>query len=311
MSTPPPLVSILIPAYNERFFAEAFTSARAQTYRNIEIVVSDDSPGTVIETIVREAADARVRYLRNATRLGFDANFTQCFDLALGEHIKFLNDDDRLRPACVEMLSSVLASHPAVNLATSRRVVIDEQGRAQPDVVATTPISHVSGLFSGWELGNFALANSVNFIGEPTTVLFRRSALKLEDAHLFRWGGRDYHCLADLSVWLRLLAGGLAYYASATLSEYRIHGAQEQRKGDVGLSCLTERLWIARRARDAGFLASPGLYLAALGSVTRRCEAWLATGAASEADRVTLEQLLAEVAAEARATESAHARDSA
>ena len=80
---------------------------------------------------------------------------------------------------------------------------------------------------------------------------------------------------------------------------------------EPGHSCLTERLWIARRARDAGFLASPGLYLAALGSVTRRCEAWLATGAASEADRVTLEQLLAEVAAEARATESAHARDSA
>ena len=283
MSSPQPLVSILIPAYNERFFGEAFASARAQTHRNIEIVVCDDSPGTAIEAVVTAAADARVRYVRNASRLGFDLNFTQCFDLARGEHVKFLNDDDRLRPVCVEMLASVLASHPAVTLATSRRVVIDEQGRAQPDVVATTPVSHVSGLFSGLELGNFALVNSVNFIGEPTTVLFRRSALKLEDARLFRWGARDYHCLADLSVWLRLLAGGLAYYASATLSEYRVHGAQEQRKGEVGLACLTERLWIARRAREAGFLGSPGLYLAALGAVKRRCEAWLATQTAKAA----------------------------
>jgi len=37
------LVSLLIPACNARYFEAALASAMGQTYRNIEIVVSDDS----------------------------------------------------------------------------------------------------------------------------------------------------------------------------------------------------------------------------------------------------------------------------
>jgi glycosyltransferase involved in cell wall biosynthesis len=77
-----PLVSILIPAYNERFFGEAFASARAQEGVALEIVVCDDSPGDSIGATVAAANDARVRYVRNPQRLGFGANFTQCFTLA-------------------------------------------------------------------------------------------------------------------------------------------------------------------------------------------------------------------------------------
>ncbi|MBU1228273.1 MAG: methyltransferase domain-containing protein, partial [Actinobacteria bacterium] len=42
---PVPLVSVLIPAYNPRFFAEALDSACRQTWSNLEILVGDDSGG--------------------------------------------------------------------------------------------------------------------------------------------------------------------------------------------------------------------------------------------------------------------------
>ena len=99
-----PLVSILIPAYNERFFAEALASARAQAYPALEIVVLDDSPGEAIERAVRQASDGRVRYARNRERRGFHGNFTACFQQARGEYVKFLNDDDRLLPQCVPVV---------------------------------------------------------------------------------------------------------------------------------------------------------------------------------------------------------------
>jgi cellulose synthase/poly-beta-1,6-N-acetylglucosamine synthase-like glycosyltransferase len=65
MSAGPPLVSILIPAYHDRFFAEALASARAQAWPALEIVVLDDSPGEAIERIVREARTSASGYRRN------------------------------------------------------------------------------------------------------------------------------------------------------------------------------------------------------------------------------------------------------
>jgi glycosyltransferase involved in cell wall biosynthesis len=266
MSAAPPLVSILIPAYHDRFFAEALASARAQTWPALEIVVLDDSAGEAIEAIAREARDPRVRYRRNRSRLGFDGNFTACLEEARGDLVKFLNDDDRLHPQCVAELAGALSANASVALATSRRFVIDERGARRPDTLATVPLSLVSAFIPGAELGNFVLMNMRNLIGEPSTAMFRRSQLACEPGSVFRWGARTYHCLADMSLWLRLLARGAAYYCATGLSEFRMHPGQEQ-EGAARLDCLLERLWIARQARASGFLADRAQWLAALGAV--------------------------------------------
>ncbi len=295
MNAPRPLVSLLIPAYNERFFGEAFASALAQAYSPLEIVVSDDSPGGAIEAIVTGKADPRVRYFRNRPGLGFGANFSRCVGLARGEFLKFLNDDDRLRPQCVEVLAGILAANPAVALATSRRAIIDAQGQKLPDIPATQPLARVSALFPGRELGDFVLANSTNFIGEPSTVMFRRGAVELEDGLLFRWGGRDYHCLADVSLWLRLLLRGPAYYVAWTLSEFRIHEGQEQKRSAVAVSCAMERLWITREARKAGFLAPAILHRAALENARKWIAGWKDSDLVGDGDRRSLGEAIAEI----------------
>lgn len=290
-----PLVSILIPAYNERHFGAALASALAQDGVALEIVVCDDSPGDAIEAAARAPGDARVRYVRNAQRLGFGANFSRCLELARGKLVKFLNDDDRLRPGCVAALASALEANLAVKLATSRRHPIDAEGRRMPDVAATTPLAQVSALMPGRELGDFVLVHSLNLIGEPTTAMFRRADVAPEDGLLFRWGGRDYHCLADLSLWLRLLARGLAYYAAQPLSEFRIHAGQEQQGGALRVGCLEERLWIVRQARVAGFLAAPELHRAALDAVRVRVEPCLRAPDLAPGEDRALRELLAAV----------------
>jgi glycosyltransferase involved in cell wall biosynthesis len=298
MTPHPPLVSILIPAYNERFFAQAFESALSQTYSQTEIVVCDDSPGRAIEGVVERAASPRVRYVRNPKRLGFAGNFAQCFSLARGELIKFLNDDDRLRPRCVETLARILAGNASVRLATSRRCVIDEAGRECPDVASTMPVAHVSALVLGRELGDLVLVNSLNLIGEPTTAMFRKAQLAVEEGALFRWGAKDYHCLADLSMWLRLLAAGFAYYDAGVLSEYRMHSGQEQERGTMRVNCLVERLWIAREARAHGFLPTASLWKSALQSLHARAGISRDLSRGDAATFGTLDALVKEVESE-------------
>jgi len=294
-------VTIAIPAYSERFFPEALASALAQDYAPLEVLVCDDSAGDAIEAAVLAAADRRVRYVRNPRNLGFAANFTRCFEEARGELLKFLNDDDRLLPDCVEALASVLDANPAVRLATSRRRVIGESGEPLPDIQATSPVALVSALVFGRELADLALSNGVNVIGEPTTAMFRKSQLEVEGGSIFRWGSRDYHCLADMSLWLRLLKTGLAYYCSTVLSEFRMHPGQEQERPHARFECMVERLCIAREARRSGFLASSGAWRAALAAVKARANLWQAAigldRGTSEAVAAFVAELDAEIAA--------------
>lgn len=263
-------VSILIPAYHERFFPEALESALAQRDADFEVVVCDDSPGTAIERCVADARSPRVRYSRNASRRGFAGNFTHCLGEARADLVKFLNDDDRLLPDCIATLAGIMGANPAVTLATSRRNVIDADGRVLPATASSAPVSHVSALTRGRELGDLALANGVNVIGEPTTVMFRKSHVTLEGGELFRWGGTQYHCLADLGLWLRLLARGFAYYHADALSEFRMHEGQEQAGDAIRLDALDEWLAILRQARAAGFLSTPPAWTQALRSLRAR-----------------------------------------
>jgi len=297
MPTNTPRVSIVIPAYNEAFFAEAFASARAQTYADLEIVVCDDSPGNFIDATVRASNDPRVRYQRNPQQLGFNGNFTECLRQARGELIKFLNDDDRLAPQCVEALAAALDYDPRVTLATSRRTPIDERGVPVKGHPASAPLSHVSCLIPGEELVNFVLINSTNVIGEPSTVMFRKRDIEMDAGGLFSWNGRAYHCLADLSLWTRLLAKGDAFYQAVALSDYRNHSGQQQADPSMEVKCMAERFYLAREARALGFLKHAAHYRAALSHPLKKAEQALQTRVLPESARAALRSLSAEIRA--------------
>jgi glycosyltransferase involved in cell wall biosynthesis len=297
-----PRVSILIPAYNERFFALALASARAQTFAGIEIVVCDDSPGEAIEAAVRAAADARIRYRRNPARLGFEGNFTECFRQARGELVKFLNDDDLLRPDCVAGLAAAFDFDPRVTLATSRRRAIDAHGAPVAGHIASVHLAHVSCLIPGIELGNFVLINSLNLIGEPTTAMFRKRDVEPEEGGIFTWDGHAYHCLADLSLWMRLLARGPAFYQAVELSEYRLHAGQQQASPAMDVACIAERFELACRAQRHGFLADPRHFRAAISMPLQMARQALQERARSAPARAQHAQLAAAIAARLDAT---------
>jgi glycosyltransferase involved in cell wall biosynthesis len=224
-----PLVSILIPAYNARFFAACLDSALAQTYAGIEIVVCDDSPGPAIEAIVHDRSRARViRYERNETRLGPRGNFIRCFERAHGAFVKFLCDDDLLAPACVERLLDAFRRAPDVTLATSRRRRIDDAGTWIGDQPATRPIVPGSAVIAGYTLANAMLMAGLNTIGEPSTTLFRKSDFTDASQAYFHFDGAPGRGIIDMVMWASLLLKGDAVYLEQRLSSFRVHAGQRQ-----------------------------------------------------------------------------------
>ncbi|HEX5864037.1 MAG TPA: glycosyltransferase [Casimicrobiaceae bacterium] len=225
-----PLVSILIPAYNARFFPACLDSALAQTYDNIEIVICDDSPGREIEAIARARASRfPVRYEPNAARLRPRGNFTRCFERARGEFVKFLCDDDLLAPDCVAALLDAFRRAPDITLATSRRRRIDAHGQDLGDQPATAPIVAEDAVLAGHTLANAMIMAGLNIVGEPTTALFRKIDLLDQAPEYFRFDGEAGHGIIDMVTWAALLLKGDAVYLCERLSSFRNHAGQRQR----------------------------------------------------------------------------------
>ena len=89
-------VSICIPAYRlAEPVLKALESVRIQTFRDYEVVVTDDSPDDSVERAL-ETMDfsGRLRYQKNQQRLGAPENWNESIRLARGEYIKILHHDD-------------------------------------------------------------------------------------------------------------------------------------------------------------------------------------------------------------------------
>lgn len=94
-----PKASILIPTFNqEQFIGSCIASALAQTYNNLEVIVSDDASNDKTEQIARRFLDdPRFRYERNPANIGRVSNYRRLlYELATGDWVLMLDGDDCL-----------------------------------------------------------------------------------------------------------------------------------------------------------------------------------------------------------------------
>ena len=107
-------VSIGIPTYNRsEYLIRAVESAIAQSYPNIEIIVSDNCSTDDTAKRVSDIHDPRVKFLQQTQNLGMTGNFNACLHAATGDLFLMLSDDDLLYRDAVERLSEPLRRDPA------------------------------------------------------------------------------------------------------------------------------------------------------------------------------------------------------
>ncbi len=126
-----PRVSIGLPVYNgERFLPPAIDSLLAQTFKDFELILSDNASTDRTEQICRDyaACDPRVRYFRNETNIGPLRNFLRVVELSSAEFFKWAAHDDVYAPDFLERCVEILDHHPSVAVCYPRALIIDEQG---------------------------------------------------------------------------------------------------------------------------------------------------------------------------------------
>jgi glycosyltransferase involved in cell wall biosynthesis len=93
-----PLVSILMPAFNaERWIAEALSSAVAQTWPRVEVIVVDDGSRDRTAEVARTFAGRSVQVVTQPNQ-GAAAARNMALTLAQGDYIQWLDADDLLSP---------------------------------------------------------------------------------------------------------------------------------------------------------------------------------------------------------------------
>jgi glycosyltransferase involved in cell wall biosynthesis len=141
-------VSIGLPVYNgERFLSAAIDSLLAQTFRDFELVISDNASTDATGEICRAyaARDRRVRYVRSEQNIGSAPNFNRVVELSSAPYFTWAAHDDVRAPQYIERCVERLDRDPSVVLAYTRGSVIDENGEhvrdycEGPDLLSPSP----------------------------------------------------------------------------------------------------------------------------------------------------------------------------
>lgn len=221
------LVSVIVPCFNARaYVGAAIESLLAQTHRDLEVVAVDDGstdgsaevlrryPIAVLSQEHRGAASARNAGIR-ASR---------------GEHVAFLDADDRCPPDSVARRVAYLSAHPEVAAVYGDSLLEDAQGRplGRQRPPRYPPDAYAPALFCG--------LNPISL----STAMARRVAL--DAVGLF---DEALPVIEDADLWLRLSLAHRIGYLDETVAVRRLHRASvTAREGEAYLATgmrLTER----------------------------------------------------------------------
>lgn len=120
------MISVVITTRDRRaLLAQSLGSVLAQDWTDLEVVVVDDAGTDDTLAWLGAQPDDRVRAVRLAERGGFGEARNTGLELARGEFVLFLDDDDLLLPQALRRLATALAEHPSAVAATGVELAFD------------------------------------------------------------------------------------------------------------------------------------------------------------------------------------------
>jgi len=177
-----PRVSIMIPTYRRpALLKEAIESALAQqTDVPYEVCVVDNDAvaSTEVEAVIRSFNSPILSLYRNEENIGMFGNWNRCIQLARGEYVSILNDDDRLAQTFIQKFTESMANDALVfcsyhwfgqaattgrTLASSLKMKLNNMFRAErisvPELIWAYPLVGTLGVVfnkqAAMELGGF------------------------------------------------------------------------------------------------------------------------------------------------------------
>jgi glycosyltransferase involved in cell wall biosynthesis len=224
----------MIPTFNPDplHLRQAIESVRAaQPADEIEIeIVDDDSREGFAQAALGEHEARGVRVRRCSPRAGLAGNFNRCIELARGDLIHILHQDDRVLPDFYRRIAAGFEKHPGLGAAATEIQFIDADGGVKRDGHCT---QKTAGLLDSW------IENVVaNLAIQCAAIVVHRETYQALGG--FR---SDLRYALDWEMWARIARSYPIWFDPTPLAQRREHAGSESAR-------LYRRLvpWIERRA---------------------------------------------------------------
>jgi glycosyltransferase involved in cell wall biosynthesis len=219
-----PLVSIIVITFNSsKFVLETLESAKAQTYLNIELIITDDGSIDDTSDICKKWIDENeVRFvsatlLVSQTNAGIPANINRGVDLAKGIWIKCIAGDDRLSEECItELIYFITTQQEDI------RVLFSDVVRFYGNSIKNVEIN---------KYDNSRFCSRESSADDQYQILLRSNSVYAAAAIIRRdlllsVNGFDerFKLMEDWPLWVKITeAGHKIYYLDKPLVYYRLH----------------------------------------------------------------------------------------
>jgi glycosyltransferase involved in cell wall biosynthesis len=223
-----PQVSVCVPTYNGASYLDAsLAGLAAQTFEDFEVLIVDDCSNDATIAIASRWAriDERFKVHVNESNLGLVGNWNRCIELARGDWVKFLFQDDLIEPDCLALMMAAGARCDFV--ACSRSFLFEDHCAPSLRELYREHEAIVAGLFStepSLTAEAYCRAKldhlDANIIGEPSVTLIRRKLF--DDFGMF---DPMMVQICDSEMWTRLASHvGVAFVPQRAIT-FRVHGA--------------------------------------------------------------------------------------
>ncbi len=228
-----PLVSICIPTYNgERYLKEALNSAISQSYKNIEIIISDDSSTDKTLEIIKDFKKSSKFpvFIFNHKPTGLGANWNNCVINAKGGYIKFLFQDDVLENNCIEKMMEVALKDETIGLVFSKRNFISENNNSYHNSwikkfdnihLKWTGLKEINSGKKLLKKCKLFLHTPMNKVGEPTAVLINKKVFTK-----IGYFNENLIQVLDFEFWYRIFKYYKIGFVNERLVKFRLHEGQ-------------------------------------------------------------------------------------
>jgi len=177
-----------MPVYNgSKHLGGALESILNQTFQNFEFLIIDDCSNDNSVELIKQYDDSRIRLIQNIKNIGQSRTMNRGLELAQGEYVARMDQDDISLPERIEKQVIYFENHPKVGVLGSHVKIVDEELRNF--VIRSRPMTNYE---NQWRL----LYNTS--VMHPS-VMFRRSLF-------LKYGGynNEYGPAEDYEYWSRL-----------------------------------------------------------------------------------------------------------